>query len=85
MERTGRRPNLPMVGKILSGSGRIRTTGSVFGVGYFLRSQIDFETSMARPFAIALGHKSIASTAVYAVPTDEMVGKAVNSALASLF
>jgi len=33
----------------------------------------------------ALGHKSIASTAVYAVPTDEMVGKAVNSALASLF
>ena len=33
----------------------------------------------------ALGHKSIASTAVYAVPTDEMVGKAVNTALANLF
>ena len=33
----------------------------------------------------ALGHKSIASTAVYAVPTDEMVGKAVNSAIAGLF
>jgi type 1 fimbriae regulatory protein FimB len=34
---------------------------------------------------VALGHKSIASTAVYAVPTDEQVGKAVNAALASLY
>jgi type 1 fimbriae regulatory protein FimB len=33
----------------------------------------------------ALGHKSIASTAIYAVPTDEQVGKAVNAALASLY
>jgi integrase len=33
----------------------------------------------------ALGHKSIASTAIYAVPTDEQVGEAVNAALASLF
>ena len=33
----------------------------------------------------ALGHKSIASTAIYAVPTDEQVGKAVTAALASLF
>lgn len=32
----------------------------------------------------ALGHKSIASTAVYTVPTDEMAGKAVIAALASL-
>ena len=34
---------------------------------------------------VALGHKSIASTAVYAVPTDEQVGKAVIAALASLY
>ncbi len=34
---------------------------------------------------IALGHKSIASTAVYAVPTDETAGKAVLRALASAF
>lgn len=34
---------------------------------------------------VALGHRSIASTAVYAVPTDEQVGKAVNAALASLY
>lgn len=34
---------------------------------------------------IALGHKSIASTAVYAVPTDETAGKAVLGALASAF
>jgi type 1 fimbriae regulatory protein FimB len=33
----------------------------------------------------ALGHKSIASTARYAVPTDEQTGKAVNAALASIF
>jgi type 1 fimbriae regulatory protein FimB len=33
----------------------------------------------------ALGHKSIASTAVYTVPTDEIAGKAVTAALASLF
>ncbi len=33
----------------------------------------------------ALGHKNIASTALYAVPTDEQVGKAVNSALLGLF
>jgi site-specific recombinase XerD len=33
----------------------------------------------------ALGHKSISSTAIYAVPTDEQVGRAVNAALASLF
>ena len=31
----------------------------------------------------ALGHKSIASTAVYAVPSDQTAGKAVVSALAS--
>ena len=34
---------------------------------------------------VALGHKSIASTAIYAVPTDEQVGKAVNAALATLY
>src|SRR5215472_9340467 len=34
---------------------------------------------------VALGHKSIASTAIYAVPTDEQVGKAVSAALASLY
>lgn len=33
----------------------------------------------------ALGHKSIASTAVYTTPTDEITGKAVTAALASLF
>jgi type 1 fimbriae regulatory protein FimB len=33
----------------------------------------------------ALGHKSIASTAVYTVPTDETAGKAVTTALASMF
>jgi type 1 fimbriae regulatory protein FimB len=33
----------------------------------------------------ALGHKSIASTAVYTTPTDESTGKAVVAALASLF
>src|SRR5215471_4125697 len=33
----------------------------------------------------ALGHKSIASTAIYAVPTDEIAGKAVTAALASMF
>lgn len=33
----------------------------------------------------ALGHKSIASTAVYTVPTDEIAGKAVTAALASMF
>jgi type 1 fimbriae regulatory protein FimB len=33
----------------------------------------------------ALGHKSIASTAVYTVPTDETAGKAVTAALASMF
>jgi len=32
----------------------------------------------------ALGHKSIASTAIYTVPTDEMAGRAVVAALASL-
>ena len=34
---------------------------------------------------VALGHKSIASTAIYAVPTDEQVGKAVSAAPASLY
>jgi integrase len=33
----------------------------------------------------ALGHKNIASTAIYAVPTDEQTGRAVNAALAGLF
>jgi type 1 fimbriae regulatory protein FimB len=33
----------------------------------------------------ALGHKSIASTAIYTVPTDESAGKAVLNALASTF
>jgi type 1 fimbriae regulatory protein FimB len=33
----------------------------------------------------ALGHKSIASTAVYTNPTDESTGRAVVAALASLF
>jgi site-specific recombinase XerD len=33
---------------------------------------------------IALGHKNIASTAIYAVPTDEQVGERVARALASL-
>ena len=32
----------------------------------------------------ALGHKSIASTAIYTVPTDETAGRAVIAALASL-
>jgi site-specific recombinase XerD len=32
----------------------------------------------------ALGHKSIASTSFYTVPTDETAGKAVVAALASL-
>jgi type 1 fimbriae regulatory protein FimB len=32
----------------------------------------------------ALGHKSIASTAIYTVPTDEQAGRAVIAALASL-
>src|ERR1700756_810948 len=32
----------------------------------------------------ALGHKNIASTAIYAVPTDEQTGKAVVAALASI-
>ena len=34
---------------------------------------------------LALGHKSIASTAVYTVPTDQSAGKAVTAALASMF
>jgi len=34
---------------------------------------------------VALGHKSIASTAVYAQPTDQSAGKAVVAAMASLF
>jgi type 1 fimbriae regulatory protein FimB len=33
----------------------------------------------------ALGHKSIASTAIYTVPTDETAGKAVLGAIASAF
>ena len=33
----------------------------------------------------ALGHRSIASTAVYTTPTDEQAGKAVTTALAGLF
>ena len=33
----------------------------------------------------ALGHKGIASTAIYTVPTDETAGKAVTAALASMF
>lgn len=33
----------------------------------------------------ALGHKSIASTAIYTVPTDEMTGKAVVAAIGSTF
>ena len=33
----------------------------------------------------ALGHKSIASTAIYTVPTDESAGTAVLHALASTF
>src|SRR5207245_3849067 len=33
----------------------------------------------------ASGHKSIASTAVYTVPTDETAGKAVLGAIASAF
>ncbi len=32
----------------------------------------------------ALGHKSIASTAIYTTPTDETTGKVVVAALASL-
>ena len=30
-------------------------------------------------------HKSLASTAVYTVPTDETAGKAVTAAMASMF
>lgn len=33
----------------------------------------------------ALGHKSIASTAVYAQPTDESAGRAVTAAIANMF
>jgi site-specific recombinase XerD len=33
---------------------------------------------------IALGHKNISSTAIYAIPTDEQVGTVVARALASL-
>jgi integrase len=33
----------------------------------------------------ALGHRNIASTVIYAVPTDEQTGKAVSAALAGLF
>jgi integrase len=33
----------------------------------------------------ALGHRSIASTAVYTVPSDEMTGKVVSQAIANLF
>jgi len=33
----------------------------------------------------ALGHRSIASTALYAVATDEMAGKALNQTMADLF
>jgi hypothetical protein len=33
----------------------------------------------------ALGHKSIVSTAIYTVPTDETAGKAVTAGLASMF
>jgi type 1 fimbriae regulatory protein FimB len=34
---------------------------------------------------IALGHKSIASTSIYAMPSDESTGKAVLSAIANAF
>jgi type 1 fimbriae regulatory protein FimB len=34
---------------------------------------------------VALGHKNIASTAIYSVPTSEQVGKVVHAALANLF
>lgn len=34
---------------------------------------------------VALGHKSIGSTARYAVPTDDQVGRDVNRAIAELF
>ena len=34
------------------------------------------------PVKQALGHKNIASTAIYPVPTDEQTGKAVSAALA---
>src|SRR5437879_2189351 len=34
---------------------------------------------------VALGHKSIASTAVYAMPSDESAGRAVTAAIASTF
>ena len=33
----------------------------------------------------ALGHKSVASTAVYTVPTDEKAGQAVTAGSASMF
>jgi site-specific recombinase XerD len=34
---------------------------------------------------VALGHKSIASTAIYAMPSDESAGRAVTAAIASSF
>ena len=34
---------------------------------------------------VALGHKNIGSTAIYAVPTSDQVGKVVRTALANLF
>ena len=50
-------------------------------LGFALVSQ-NVNLSMVK---LALGHKSIASTAVYAVPTEEQVGKAVQSAMLNLF
>jgi hypothetical protein len=39
---------------------------------------------VAMRIRVALGHKNIASTANYAVPTDEQVGEVVARARASL-
>jgi integrase len=50
-------------------------------LGFALVSQ-NVNLSMVK---LALGHKSIASTAVYAVPTEDQVGKAVQSAMLGLF
>jgi site-specific recombinase XerD len=59
------------------------------------REQVQYEHALAVALVeanvnlasvrVALGHKSIASTAVCAVPTDETAGKAVQAALASTF
>jgi hypothetical protein len=66
-----------------------RKNQSPFDVNFFAEADevephsLENNTNLAT-VRIALGHKSIASTAVYAQPSDESAGKAVLAALASL-